>query len=102
MKGFWQKIFRDVLFEGGKVPSPEERKKFYDRCFRRVKRMFKKQGLKPSRSDFAEELDDCLLTCFIVFSFKMRSLEKMSGRISRQEQEIGFEKRENLKEMRES
>jgi hypothetical protein len=56
----WEKIFEDTLFEGGKVPSPEEKKKMYDKCFRRVKRMFKKRGLKPSKSDFSEELEDCL------------------------------------------
>lgn len=79
MKGIWEKIFRDTLFEGGKVPSREERKKMYDRCFRRIKRMFKKRGLKPSKSDFAEELEDCLRDVLYRYQLEPESPRKNVG-----------------------
>jgi hypothetical protein len=93
-KGIWEKIFRDTLFEGGKVPTPKERKKFYDKCFRRVKRMFKKRGLKPSKSDFSEELEDCLRDELYRFQLQPEKARKYvgtdfeTGRINRQDEEL--------------
>ena len=90
----WQKIFNDILFADGKVPTPEEKKKMYDRCFRRVKRIFKKQGLKPSKSDFSEELEDCLRDQLYRFQLEPEEPRKNigttfeTGRINRQKREL--------------
>lgn len=94
-KGIWEKIFRDTLFEGGKVPTPKERKKFYDKCFRRVKRMFKKQGLKPSKSDFSEELEDCLRDELYRFQLQPEKPRKNIGTV------FSTEKRTRRREDRE-
>jgi len=59
-KGIWQKIFRDTLFEDGKVPSQEERKKIYDVCYRKVKRHYKKLRQKPTKDKMDEEIESCL------------------------------------------
>lgn len=60
-KGIWEKIFRDTLFEGGKVPNKEERKVLYDRCYRRCQRQYKKQyGRNPEKNEIEENIESCL------------------------------------------
>ena len=78
-KGIWEKIFDDTLFADGKVPTREERKKMYDKCFRRVKRIFKKQGLKPLKSDFSEELSDCLRDVLYRYQLEPEKPKKFVG-----------------------
>jgi len=100
MKGLWQKIFDDTLFEGGKVPSPEEKKKFYDKCFRRTKRKFKKEDLKPSKSDFAEELEDCLRD--VLYRYQLQKEEPRKNVGTDFDTGLRNKRRENLEIMRDA
>lgn len=69
-KGIWQKILSDTIFEGEKVPSPEERKKMYDLCYRRVVRYFKKLKREPTKYEMDEALEKCLRDKLYTFQMK--------------------------------
>jgi len=75
-KGIWNQIFDDILFEGGKVPTREERKKMYDACYRKVRRQFKKEGRKPSKEEMDEEIEDCLRHKLYMFQLDREEIKK--------------------------
>jgi len=69
-KGIWEKIFRDTLFEGGKIPTLKQRKKMYDLCYRKVRRESRKEGRKPSKEEMNEQIEDCLRNKLYAFQLE--------------------------------
>lgn len=79
MKGLWEKIFDDVLFADGKVPSPEEKKKIYDKCYRKIRRQIKKEGLTLTKEEMNEEIEDCLRDQLYAFQLETEKARKYVG-----------------------
>ena len=78
MKGIWEKIFSDSIFEGIR-PDKAQRKTLYDRCFRRCERRFKKEGQKPTKEEMIEAIYDCLTGEVYEFQFQKEKAKKFVG-----------------------
>ncbi len=91
----WDRIFSDNLFEGIR-PDKAQRKTFYDRCFRRCERQFKKEGQKPTKEEMNEAIHDCLTAQVYEFQFHNEKARKYvgtdfeTGTIDRQKEEQEF------------
>ena len=76
----WEKIFSDKLFEEIR-PNQDQRKKMYDRCYRKVRRQLKKEGRMPSKQEMDEMIFNCLTGEVYEFQFHNEKPRKNVGTV---------------------